>query len=259
MHVTAIVLAAGSAVRMKADKLALMYKGQRLLDRALTPLLSARSVSAIVVVVHPDFRIPLDRARCTVVVNPDHARGMSTSLRAGVAAAPDHTNAFMIALADMPEITMPLVESLIDAFRQTDKDILVPNRAGSNGHPVLFDRKYEDELRALQGDVGAKAIIRRHASSVERFPTDDRAVLFDIDTPESIARRQIHFTDARALEQAQNTLRDAGIWFLTSQPRVDAAGGDAPLALEYHAFDQEKVLALCRDVGCLETPCKRKC
>ncbi len=196
MHVTAVLLAAGSATRMKADKLALEYKGQTVFARALAPLTAARGVDEVIVVVNPDSRLPVDPARCTVVVNADFALGMSTSLRAGVMAASLETEAFLVALADMPELTARLIQTLIDAFGRSGKRILVPRYNHRNGHPVLFYAGYKDELLQLQGDVGARSLLSRHADSVEHFETDDRAVLFDLDTPESLLMRRIESSDA---------------------------------------------------------------
>jgi molybdenum cofactor cytidylyltransferase len=52
---------------------------------------------------------------------------------------------------------------------------------------VLFAARYLDELGALAGDVGARALLERHAADVGRVPVADDGVLVDVDTPETLA------------------------------------------------------------------------
>jgi len=51
------------------------------------------------------------------VANPDHAEGMGSSLRAGVRRVGE-SDAYLIALADMPAITPALIAALVACYRQ---------------------------------------------------------------------------------------------------------------------------------------------
>ena len=51
------------------------------------------------------------------------------------------------------------------------------------GRPTLFR-----EMLALEGDVGARRLMVRHASRVREIDLGTDAVLMDVDTPEALRR-----------------------------------------------------------------------
>lgn len=183
MFTSGILLAAGSAARMGTDKLLLPYKGRRLIDCALAPLVNCRLIDEVIVVVRPGFDLLHDDPKCRLVVNPDHRAGMGSSLRAGVAAASAAADALVVSLADLPELTSALVTMLIEAFLHSGKPILVPTYQQRHGHPVIFAATCRPDLLRLGGDRGARAMIREHPELVQYYPTSERAVVQDVDTP----------------------------------------------------------------------------
>ncbi|HVP39436.1 MAG TPA: nucleotidyltransferase family protein [Candidatus Saccharimonadales bacterium] len=183
MRVVAILLAAGAATRFQADKLHADYRGRPLYRHALDALTAAPAVAATLVVVGPSFPIPPAVERCTFLVNPEPAEGMGSSLRVGVRAAPEDAGAYLIALADMPALRPELIGDLIAFHAAAGRPITVPVHRGRRGHPVLVSRELREELLRVQGDVGARDILRAHAAGVAEFETEDPAVLFDVDTP----------------------------------------------------------------------------
>ncbi|MFH1420114.1 MAG: nucleotidyltransferase family protein [Planctomycetota bacterium] len=197
MYISGILLAAGRSTRMGTDKLSLCYKGQPILHRSLAPLISSPLVSEVIVVVNPSFSLPIDRVSCTVVVNRDARSGMASSLRTGVKAASALADAYLVSLADMPAITEALITTLVGAYRRTDKKILVPVYEGRNGHPVIFDSEYKGRLLRIEGDVGAREIIRENPEMVECVPVDDPGVVFDVDTPGSLTDGPVHSREPR--------------------------------------------------------------
>lgn len=92
---------------------------------------------------------------------------------------------FVIALADMPYIKVGTIcavaNKLIDGA-----SIVIPTYQNQRGHPVGFAEKFRDELENLQGDEGARSIIKRYPNEVKLLPTDDAGILADIDTPADI-------------------------------------------------------------------------
>ncbi len=193
MYVSAILLAAGRSTRMGTDKLSLCYRGQPILHRSLEPLIASPLVSEVIVVVNPGFSLPIDREGCTVVVNHEADSGMASSLRAGITAASAAADAYLVCLADMPAITEALIATLVEAYRRSDKKILVPVYQGRNGHPVIFSSKCKDMLLRLEGDVGARETIRENPEVVDYVSVDDPAVVFDVDTPGDLTHGQARF------------------------------------------------------------------
>jgi molybdenum cofactor cytidylyltransferase len=85
-------------------------------------------------------------------------------------------------LADQPALTPELLNTLAKRYRATGAAIVLPVYQGRRGNPVLFDRALFADLLAVEGDQGGRAILARHASSIERVEVDDPSVLLDIDT-----------------------------------------------------------------------------
>ncbi len=183
MHLTAVLLAAGSARRFGAPKLLAPWRGRPLWEHALAALPSAPEVAETLVVVAPGAPAPPARPRCRTVVNPEHAEGMGASLRAGVRAAAADTDAFLVALADMPLVPPGLIAALVTCYGAGEKPIVVPVRAGRRGHPVLIGAALRDELLAVRGDVGARGVLAAHPDLVAAVETADEGVLFDVDEP----------------------------------------------------------------------------
>lgn len=57
---------------------------------------------------------------------------------------------------------------------------------GKRGNPSLFGRKFYDQLLRIQGDIGARKIIRTNPEQVLSVDVDNPLSFFDIDTEEDL-------------------------------------------------------------------------
>ena len=89
---------------------------------------------------------------------------------------------YIIALADMPYIKPETIRAVANKVAD-GASIVIPTYQNQRGHPVGFSAKFRHELESLQGDEGARSIIKRYADEVYLLPTDDAGILADIDTP----------------------------------------------------------------------------
>jgi molybdenum cofactor cytidylyltransferase len=121
-------------------------------------------------------------ARIVVAARADD--GMGASLAAGIAAA-DGADGFVVALADMPWVAPATIRLVVEALRG-GAPIAAPRYLGKRGHPVGFAAAHRGELAALSGDVGARAIVEAHASSVTFIDVADAGILADVDVPEDL-------------------------------------------------------------------------
>ncbi len=123
-----------------------------------------------------------EREHATVVECDDAGAGMSRTLNRGVRAAPDAA-AWLFALGDMPWLKP---QTIRDVAKAIGDGIAIPEHQGRRGNPVGFARRYREELLALQGDEGARALLGRHARDVAVVPCDDPGILRDIDRREDL-------------------------------------------------------------------------
>jgi molybdenum cofactor cytidylyltransferase len=173
---------------MGTAKLLLPLDGKSLVRWSVEAL--APHVDVVVVVTPPDdgaLRQALAGLDVRFVVNPRPEAGQGTSIAAGVAALPAEADAVVITLGDQPKLPDGLLSALLDAFRREGRPIAAPVYKGTQGTPVVFASSVFPELRALDGDAGARAIVRRDPSRVTRVMLDIDMPP-DVDTPDDYAR-----------------------------------------------------------------------
>ena len=189
-RVSAVVMAAGRSTRMGAINKLLVSLDGRVMVRAVVDALSGSSVGAVVVVTgHESDRVQeaLAGSGARLVHNPEFGQGLSGSLRVGLAALPESAEGAVICLGDMPLVTSRHVDRLVAAFDPAEgREICVPVFEGKRGNPVLFARRFFDEMMAVRGDVGARHLIGEYEEYVCEVAMDDRAVLVDVDSPQAL-------------------------------------------------------------------------
>jgi molybdenum cofactor cytidylyltransferase len=196
--VTGIVLAAGTSSRLGRPKQLLDLAGRPVLQHVVETLQSAPVDEIVVVLGHRAEEIaavvPLnDRVR--LATNPYFGSGQSTSLRAGLLAAGDRSNAAVILLGDQPGMRAEAVTAVIEAWGSGRGPAVQAAYGGVPGHPVLFDRSVWTELEGAEGDEGARGLLASHPQwralvEVGGSPPQD------IDNEEDYARVRAEFERA---------------------------------------------------------------
>ncbi len=191
-RVAALVLAAGQSRRMGPDNKLLEPIGGVPMVRAVVENVGRAQVAQVTAVLghEPDeVRAALDGLSVSFVQNADYGKGLSTSLKAGLDALPGDIDAVLVCLGDMPFVEAQHLNKLIAAFDpQEGRGICVPVFNGKRGNPVLWGRAYFDEMRAVQGDVGARHLLGQFEEDLCEVETGADAVMTDIDTPEALAK-----------------------------------------------------------------------
>jgi molybdenum cofactor cytidylyltransferase len=96
-----------------------------------------------------------------------------------------------VTLVDVPFVAVSTVRAVVDRYRQTHAPIVRPVSGARHGHPVLIDRSLFAAIRAAEPSVGAKEIVRAHASSAGDVEVEDEGAFADIDTPDQYDRAAI--------------------------------------------------------------------
>jgi molybdenum cofactor cytidylyltransferase len=92
----------------------------------------------------------------------------------------------VVVLGDMPFVSAAHIDRLIAAFDPLRGNIVVPMKDGRRGNPIVWPRAFFDEMQQVQGDVGARELLQRHADRVDVVAFDDDAIFADVDTPEAL-------------------------------------------------------------------------
>jgi molybdenum cofactor cytidylyltransferase len=176
LRVAAVLLAAGSSTRMGRNKLLLELDGQTVVRRAVRAAIDGGVDRVVVVLGHEAdlVRAQLDGLPCEVVVNPDHARGVGTSLHAGIRHAAG-ADAVVVLLADMPFVDGGMIRGVVDRFRSTGArlvlshygDVQAPPELSVQAPPTLYARELFEEVLAEPDERCGKRIAKRHGGEAE--------------------------------------------------------------------------------------------
>lgn len=190
LKIGGLLLAAGGSSRFGSPKQLLKFEGTTLLRRAAEAIIGSQCEPVVVVLgAHAkQLRTEIADLRACIYLNADWRSGMSSSIRSGLGhlltIEPDLA-AVLITLCDQPLITSDMLKLFVEKFCRTQPAIVAAAYDGILGIPALFSQGLFAELSNLEGDKGARDLIRS-AKNVQRIDVPDAA--FDIDEPEDVER-----------------------------------------------------------------------
>jgi molybdenum cofactor cytidylyltransferase len=163
-----LVLAAGQSRRFGSDKLMAKMPDRRpVIAHSLAPTLEFSTIHnlELCVITRADNKPLIDyliAEKINYLIAEDAHLGMGHSIAHGVKNNSDW-HGWMIALADMPNITLDLLNSLWNKIQENKRDIVRPlciiDEQKVPAHPVYFPARFCDSLQSLTGDKGAKELI----------------------------------------------------------------------------------------------------
>jgi molybdenum cofactor cytidylyltransferase len=200
--IAAIILAAGSSTRMDLDggshgvasKALLPLGSELVLERVVRTVRRAGVRDVSVVTGHRAAEVAAiaEDLGARAVHNPDHLRGMFTSVQAGVRALAAEVEAFFVLPMDCPLVRPEVLDELLRHRAQlgpaADSAILHPTCCGRRGHPPLIAAPYRQELAAADEPQGLHGFLQRHAADEHHVEVHDLTILIDMDTPTDYRR-----------------------------------------------------------------------
>ena len=209
---SAVVPAAGRSRRMGRPKLLLPFSRGTVLGSTLAAL-AGGGAGRIAVVTRPDDEdlatwlagaAPGEIARrcgsergagpaLVPAVNPDPARGMLSSILAGLdalAARPGREpgkaelDPLLVCPGDLPAVSAETVHRVLTAASSRPDALAVPIHRGKRGHPLAVGAALVPEIGELDPAVGLRQLLERHPGAVLEVPVDDPGSVRDLDTPE---------------------------------------------------------------------------
>jgi molybdenum cofactor cytidylyltransferase len=192
-QIACVLLAAGGSSRLGQPK-QLVRRGNRpLLLHALAAARGAlgRDAATVVVLGAAALRLRnvLQRSApngaASVAYNALWRAGLAGSLRVGLDALPRTARAALVTLVDQPNVDAGALRRLIAAWRARPGVPAAAHYAGRAGVPAILPRRLWQAARGLEGDAGARALLRS-APTVTLVEMPEAEL--DIDTAEDLAR-----------------------------------------------------------------------
>jgi CTP:molybdopterin cytidylyltransferase MocA len=180
--IAAVVLAAGASRRLGRPKQEVVLGGETLVERAVRVAVEA-GLSPVLVVVRAegDSGRSLQRLGALVVWNDRADEGMAASIRLGVEAARAlKVTGAVVMTCDQVAVT---ADHLLALCAEPER-VTASEYSGRKGVPAYFPAASFAELLKLEGDAGAREILRASAS------VRNEAVALDVDTEEDVAKAE---------------------------------------------------------------------
>ena len=185
--VAALILAAGASTRLGEPKQLVQIGGETLLERAVRTATEAGLAPVVVVLGASAARIvgTCNLKEAWVVVNSRWHEGMASSIRAGMELVRTFAGVqgVVVMTCDMPAVSRSHLEALVGAGQEA----VASRYSGRHGVPAYFAASFFPTLLSLEGDQGARALLR------DRLAVDLSDGDLDIDTPESLDQARQRF------------------------------------------------------------------
>ena len=177
-----IVLSGGASSRMGQPKALLELGGLSMAER-LFKLFSefCDPVWIVTGAQHDEIAKALPRYSAHLLHNENHAEGMLSSLRKGLAQC-SPLSSVLFSPVDFAGVRRSTLQALFAANPQT---VVKPRWQGQSGHPVLLQPAAVQALKDAGPGENAKAILSRFESTY--VDVEDRGVAEDCDTPADYA------------------------------------------------------------------------
>ena len=167
------------------NKLLLPFKDKTLINTVCQTIIDSHLEPVFVVTGFENKKVSksLPHSIDKIIYNKDWQKGMAQSINKAIISLPKNIDGNMIILGDMPLIKVETIEILIEAFlRYNGKKIIYANHLGKQANPVIFPKKYFNEILLLDGDIGCKNIITQNVENSFGVTVDSSEVIFDCDT-----------------------------------------------------------------------------
>lgn len=190
-----IILAAGASTRLGQPKQLLTYQGKSLI-RHITEVAINSQCRPVVVVLGADAEIiepHLINLDVHIVHNHQWSTGMASSIRCGlnaIGAIASEIESIVLMLCDQPFVFPDLINQLVARYQATNSIVVASEYAGILGVPTIFHKTLFSDLALLQGDIGAREIIRQHYSNCSSIHFAEGVI--DVDTLEDYEQLHKH-------------------------------------------------------------------
>ncbi|MEQ8532669.1 MAG: nucleotidyltransferase family protein [Imperialibacter sp.] len=184
-----VLLAAGSSSRLGQAKQLLPFKNSTLVRHRVTTITQALANEYNVFVVTgakgEEICKELTGLSYTEVYNDQFSEGMSTSIKAGLSFLPPDAEAVMFLLVDQPFVSEKHLSEMVGKWLNDQSKVLGAAYSGIIGVPAIFPRSYFEQLLSLQGDQGARKILKNLSDAeIVSYPLPEASI--DLDTLEDL-------------------------------------------------------------------------
>ena len=182
-----LILAAGTSSRLERPKQLVKFGNDTLLSNTIgAALLIENADTHIILGAYADEISDAINTTLPIHINPNWERGMGNSIAFGIGRIRDlGYDAVILTVCDQPFMNAVHFKQLIELYKDNSTiDLVISKYKNGNGPPSLFDAQFFNQLLMLDGDDGAKTIVKNNMEKIG-FVDFDRGDI-DVDTEEDL-------------------------------------------------------------------------
>ena len=179
----AIIMASGFSNRMGSNKLLLTYKNKTLIEHILDKVIDCGFQDIILVARNKEILNMGNIRGIKGIYNEKAEAGQSESIKLGIINSKD-ADGYAFFTGDQPLMDIATIKCLMNCFYEKTDSIIVPIFKEQRGTPVIFPKRFKEELLNLKGDTGGRQIIGKYMDSATFEEVSEEFLLYDVDTEE---------------------------------------------------------------------------
>lgn len=177
-----LIPAAGASKRLGQTKQLVQFKSVSLIQNAVNIASSINPCEVIVITGHDASAVKnaVDHTPVRWVHNANWSNGMGSSIAAGATVINHRSTAVMILLCDQWHLDVSDLHLMLTSWQSNPDRIICARVNKQNMPPVIFPIKFLSQIQALEGENGAREILKNNPESLFSVPLKN--ALFDLDT-----------------------------------------------------------------------------
>lgn len=191
VRIGCVIMASGYGRRFGGNKLLADFCGKPLLQWLLD---ATRGVfdDCVVITRYPEIEKICQEQNILVVLHDLPNRNDTVKL--GLEAIGNNIDYCMFCPGDQPLLSRKTIQKMVNLVRQENYagDFLRLSYRTRVGTPVIFPKKYFEELASLSEGKGGSALLKKYPEKVCLFPAGNEFELLDVDCPTDLERLKKH-------------------------------------------------------------------
>ena len=183
--ITGILLAAGQSKRLKNEnKLLKKFKNKPLIHHVLKSVQKSKIKKIIIVLGHQfkeTKKIIKNNKKFIFVYNKKYKQGISSSIKKGLKKINKQDKGFIILQSDMPFVKTSDINKIYNSIIRKKYLVHALKYKNRIGNPIGFDISILKKFKKIEGNVGAKYMVKKLQKSTNYIKVSTKKVFKDFD------------------------------------------------------------------------------